>query len=285
MRTIGKVLVLAMAVNGIAALSVAQTAQKPAFEVVSIKPITSSNPFGTRPISITGGRFVANDNTLRSLASWAYRSSDGKPLLRSQIVGLPAWAETDRFDFQAKPEGESRDVPLEEMRSLVRGMLEDRFQLKAHRELRELPIYNLVVAKSGKLKLSQDQTPVDPAAPKTPSPSGPARGSFRNLGKPSPTALTLVLSGTAVRVDEFMGMLGQYADRPLIDKTGLSGLYDFELQFDMAYPATNGPTRASEPGMSSLFTDLQDQLGLKLESAKVQLEVLVIDSVQRPREN
>ena len=206
-------------------------------------------------------------------------------MLRSQIVGLPAWAETDRFDVQAKPEDQSRDVPLEEMRSMVRGMLEDRFQLKAHREMRELPIYNLVVAKSEKLKLSQDQTPVDPAAPKTPSPSGPARGSFRNLGKPSPTALTLVLSGTAVRVDEFMGMLGQYADRPLIDKTGLSGLYDFELQFDMAYPATNGPTRASEPGMSSLFTDLQDQLGLKLESAKVQLEVLVIDSVQRPTEN
>ena len=80
-------------------------------------------------------------------------------------------------------------------------------------------------------------------------------------------------------------MLGQYAGRPLIDKTGLSGLYDFELQFDMAYPATNAPARASEPGMSSLFTDLQDQLGLKLESAKAQLEVLVIDSVQRPTEN
>jgi uncharacterized protein (TIGR03435 family) len=284
MRTIGKVFVLAMAVSGIAALSVAQTAQKSAFEVVSIKAITSSNPFGTRPISTTGGRFVANDNTLRSLTYWAYRSSDGKPLLRSQIVGLPAWAETDRFDVQAKPEG-SRDVPLEEMRSMVRGMLEDRFQLKAHREMRELPIYDLVVAKSGKFKLSQDQTPVDPAAPKTPSPSGPARGSFRNLGKPSPTALTLVLSGTAVRMDEFMGMLGQYADRPLIDKTGLSGLYDFELQFDMAYPATNAPARASEPGMSSLFTDLQDQLGLKLEPAKAQLEVLVIDSVQRPTEN
>lgn len=140
MRTIGKVLVLAMAVSGIAALSLGQTAQSPAFEVVSIKAITSSNRV-TRPISITGGRFVANDNTLRSLTNWAYRASDGKPLLRSLIVGLPDWAETARFDIQAKPEGESRNTPLEEMRSMGQGMLEDRFQLNAHREMRELPVY------------------------------------------------------------------------------------------------------------------------------------------------
>jgi uncharacterized protein (TIGR03435 family) len=276
-------LVLGMVVIAVAVVAAAQTpTQKPAFEVVSIKARAPSNPLGTGiRVSTAGGRFVADNYTLGGLIYWAYRSSDGKPF---RILGLPAWEQTDRFDVQATPEGKSRDVPPEEMRSMVQGMLEDRFQLKAHREMRELPVYNLVVAKSGKLKLSQDQTPVDPAAPKIPG-SGPARGSLGNRGKPSPTALTMVLSGTAVRVDQFMGMLGQFADRPLIDKTGLSELYDLKLQFDMAYPGTNAPARASDPGMSSLFTDLEDQLGLKLESAKAQFEVLVIDSVQKPSEN
>ena len=79
--------------------------QKPKFEVTSIKARTASNPSGTGIISIPGGRLVANDNTLSSLAFWAYRSSSGKPLLRNQIIGLPSWADTDHFDFQAKPEG------------------------------------------------------------------------------------------------------------------------------------------------------------------------------------
>jgi uncharacterized protein (TIGR03435 family) len=287
-RTIGKALVLAMAVSGIAALSVAQSAQKPQFEVASVKPYvkSSSGPmdfsgFGAQP----GGRFRVAGVNLKALISYAYRLN--------QIIGGSDWTLSDQWEITAKAsEGSIPVVPKsfdpavpDTMAQMVQALIEERFQLKSHREMRELPVYNLAVAKSGKLKLSQDQTPVDPTAPKTPSLSGPARGSLRNLGKPSPTALTMVLSGTAVRMDEFMGMLGQFADRPLIDKTGLSGLYDFELQFDMAYPATNAPVRASQLGMSSLFTDLQDQLGLKLESAKAQLEVLVIDSVQRPTEN
>jgi uncharacterized protein (TIGR03435 family) len=90
-------------------------------------------------------------------------------------------------------------------------------------------------------------------------------------------------------MDAFMGMLRQYAGRPLIDKTGLTGLYDVDLQFDMASgaPPTNaaGGPAASEPGIPSVLTALQEQLGLKLESAKAQLEVLVIDSIQKPSEN
>jgi uncharacterized protein (TIGR03435 family) len=294
MRTINKVLVLSMAVSGIVALSVAQTAHKPAFEVVSIKAITSSNPFGTRPISIAGGRFVANDNTLSTLTYWAYRSSDGKPLLRSQIVGLPAWAEADRFDVQAKPEGESRDVPLEEMQSMVRGMLEDRFQLKMHRETREEPIYILTVSKPGKIKLSADQSPPPPSSTGPSDPSKPpARGTIAGRMALAGGNAVWTMAGTAVPIANLVNMLRTQVGRAVVDKTALNGLFDFNVKFTpqgvlstapVAGPG-GGPPPAADPQAPSLFTVLQDELGLKLESARGPVEVLVIESVSRPTEN
>jgi uncharacterized protein (TIGR03435 family) len=278
MRRIVIALAWGMAVIAVAVMAVAQTpAQKPKFDVSSVKPSPAGTRFGD---TTRGNRLALSGAPLKTLLRYAYPT-----LLGKQIVNTPSWMDSDLFDVEGKSDSEisQAQIPL-----LVQSLLEDRFQLKAHREMRELLVYNLVVAKSGKLKLSPDQTPVDPTAPQTPSPSGPARGSFRSIGKPSPTALTLVISGTAIRMDAFIGMLRQYAGRPLIDKTGLSGLYDFELQFDMASgaPATNaGAPAASEPNIFPVFTALQEQLGLKLESAKAQLEVLVIDSVQKPSEN
>jgi len=256
------------------------------FEVASVKVGRAGQPPNVGPV---GGRFSATSVPLRILLQRAYAPSNGRPLLRSQIIGGPAWIDSDIFDIDAKAEGDSRPTP-DQMWQMVRPLLEDRFQLKVHHEMRELPLYYLVVAKSGKLKLSQDQTPVDPAAPRIYDPaSGPPRGAFRMVGKPSPTALTIVMTGNAVRMDTLMNMLQQYLDRPLTDKTALSGLYDVELQFDMASgpPAAgagNAPA-AAEPGIGGIFTALQEQLGLKLESARGSAEVLVIDSASKPSEN
>jgi uncharacterized protein (TIGR03435 family) len=286
MRRIGLVLLLAIAVSGIGALRAAQTAQKQQFEVASVKVGRAGQPPN---VGLVGGRFSATSTPLKPLLQLAYAPSNGG-LLRSQIIGGPAWIDSDIFDIDAKAEGDSRPTP-DQMWQMVRSLLEDRFQLQVHREMRELPLYYLVVAKSGKLKLSQDQTPVDPAAPRIYDPAAavPPRGAFRMIGKPSPTALTIVMTGNAVRMDALMNMLQQYLDRPLIDKTGLSGLYDAELQFDMASgspgASAGNAAAASEPGIGSIFTAIQEQLGLKLESSKGPVEVLVIDSVQRPTEN
>jgi uncharacterized protein (TIGR03435 family) len=280
MKHIRPALLLGGMVIGVVAMFAAAQApaQKPKFDVSSVKPSPARTRFGD---NTRGNRLALSGAPLRTLLRYAYPT-----LLGKQVVNTPSWFDSDLFDVEGKSESEA-NISQAQMQLLVQSLLEDRFQLKAHREMREMPVYNLVVAKSGKLKLSQDQTPVDPAAPQTPSPSGPARGSFRTIGRPSPTALTIVISGTAIRMDAFIGVLRQYAGRPLIDKTGLSGLYDFELQFDFSgVPGTNaGAPGASEPSTFLVFTALQEQLGLKLESAKAQLEVLVIDSVQRPSEN
>jgi len=295
-------------------------AQKPAFEVVSIKARAASSPYFTGIISIAGGRLVANDNTLTALAFWAYRSSSGKPLLRSQIIGLPSWADTDHFDFQAKPEGESRSVAIEEMRAMVQEMLEDRFQLKAHKDTRDLPVYELVVAKGGlKMKKSEDQTPPVPLPPADrgapprgagPAPDGrgavtgprggPGAGPFAG-GRPPRGAAgggRGNFQGTAVTIATVVNFLTQNLGRPVIDKTGLSGLFDLKLEWTPgaeqalgpfgpevpAGPGGGAPPPADAAG-PSIFTALQEQLGLRLESTKGPVEVVVIDSAARPSEN
>ena len=116
-------------------------AQKPSFDVASIKPNASGQDGGS--IGPRGGAFFASNVTLESLMAYAY-SPPGGAFLRAQIVGAPAWIDTDRYDIEAKAGGSER-VPGADLRVMVQSLLEDRFQLKAHREMRELPVYNLVV--------------------------------------------------------------------------------------------------------------------------------------------
>jgi uncharacterized protein (TIGR03435 family) len=212
---------------------------------------------------------------------------------------------------------------------MVQSMLEDRFQLRAHLETRDLPIYNLVVAKEGpKIKASEDQTPpgaglLGPPQPCSPAPATPPQappplplpGQRGGPGDPNfvpprgamlimanPTGLTL--QGTAQPISALIAAVQQQAGRPVIDKTDLKGLFDFKLQFSregLAGPAgpgglppnpiapgaagpAPGPATAAADPVPSLFTSIQD-LGLRLESAKGPVEVLVVESVQKPTEN
>jgi uncharacterized protein (TIGR03435 family) len=293
--------------------------QKPSFEVASIK-VNTSGPglVGFMP----GDRFNATNVNLRMLLQYAYRP---RGLSNSQIIGGPAWIDTDRFDIQGKPEGDGRAVPQAEMALMVQSLLEDRFQMKSHFEKREMPVYNLVVVKEGKLKLSDDQAPPAPPtgpppgaagrgfAPPPPPPvpgAGPGgpprlgsmpRGAFQIMMSPQGA----VLAASASPISNLVNFLsGQgfgpaAAGRLVIDKTNLKGLYDIELQFTPeggqfiggggAPPPPGGtpfgPVVAGDPSTPSLFTALQEQLGLKLESERGPVEVLVIDSLQKPSEN
>jgi uncharacterized protein (TIGR03435 family) len=233
-------------------------------------------------------------------------SKEGLLLPSDQIIGGPDWLDTDHFDIEAKPQGDPSLISGEQTRLMVQSLLEDRFQLKVHHELRQLPVYNLVVAKNGpKLKLSDDQKPPVPGNNRsqadTPS-KGPQGVSEPHRGG---TALIrgrtcTILAGKAIpinTVDSAMltslptllqGVLEQAGlDKtdlkgwPVVDKTGLKGSFDIELQFT---PDTLGPAPPDACG-PSLFTALEEQLGLKLESARGPVEVIVIDSVSKPSEN
>jgi uncharacterized protein (TIGR03435 family) len=266
-----------------------------------------------------------NSATLRTLLQMAYRRADNTALFGlMQIIGGPAWMDSDRYDVQAKTDCSGGTFSRERLQLMVQSLLEDRFQLKAHWETRELPIYTLVVTKDGpKIKRSADQTPPAPLIP-LPGPCEPAstagppplpggRGDPFAPGRPPPRGATMMMMGpsgmtvraTATPFRAILGLLQQQLGRTVVDKTGLEGLYDFELTFSQEglqspfgrgfplpqqLPPVGGPggsasaaPTASDP-VASLFTAIQE-LGLKLEPGKAPVEVLVVDSAEKPTEN
>ena len=256
---------------------------KPSFEVATIKPSTS----GDNRIAILvqpGGRFVATNATLKMLMGTAWRVRD------FQILGGPNWAGTDRWNIEAKAEAGSIPPPtgppdptvIPPLMLMLQSLIEDRFQLKIHRETKELPAYELVVARGGpKIKPSEDQSP--PSLGQPPQRGGPMpRGNMR-MGRGD-------LEANGVPVSNFILGLSQQLGRTIIDKTGLKGLYDFKLQWTPEFAGgpvvPGGPEPPPPPADGpSIFTAIQEQLGLRLESTKGPVDVLVIDSVQKPSEN
>jgi uncharacterized protein (TIGR03435 family) len=221
--------------------------------------------------------FFATNVPLRTLLVYAFAPSNGL-LLRQQISGAPDWVDTERYDIQAKPEGNARVVPGEQTRLMVQALLEDRFRLTAHRETRDMPVYHLVLNKRGP-NLSADQTPPDPRqgsitfASSADSAPPPPRGAIRIITESSGTPLL----ATAIAVSKLVPVLQGQADRMIFDKTEFTGLFDVHLEFQST--ATLAPDSAP-----SLFTAIQE-LGFRLEPAKERLDVLVIDSVQKPSQN
>ena len=268
---------LATALCSIAASSVAQTTGKISFDVVSVKANKSGSSGGTS-VGQRGSTFSALNATLKMLIQAAYLPADEALLPDDRIIGGPLWVNSDRFDVLAKPNDEARSLSRAQRASMVQSLLEDRFQLKAHWETREVPVYNLVVTKGLKMKLSGDQTPpTGPTATHYDSSDEPlARGFMRVNVSPS----VVILAGNAVPLSRLMPILENQAGRKVIDKTDLKGLFDFNVRFS----PPNAGVDTADPSLPSLFTAIQE-LGLKLEATKAQLEVLVIDSVQRPSDN
>jgi len=305
MTTIRRALVLATALNGVAALSLPQTAQKPAFEVASIKlaaPPQVGGPSGQLSLDSAKGRFVVKNMPVTMLLRYAFDSSlPEDEMLRAgvlfsrssgiQVIGGPGWINSERFDIEAKPPQDHK-VSQAEMQLMVQSLLEDRFALKAHREGREVPTYDLIVVKQGKMRLAPDESPSATAqGARACRPLPPGRLSV--FGAPGPSGIVMTMCGKAVSVSTFLTTLQSWAGRPVADKTNFKGLFDVLFQFSPEQGASlttadgtpGGTPLSSDPSGPSIFTAIEQELGLKLESSKGTVEVLVIDSVQKPSEN
>ena len=293
---------------GVAPLVAQGGAQAPQFEVASIKPNKSGDGrvmLGIQP----GGRFTATNVTLRMLIRNAYQLQD------FQVTGGPSWIADDHFDIVAKAEDDAMGDPFRAEQNgqpsrgqlMIRALLAERFKLVVHDENKEMSIYALVLARSdGKLgpQLKKSETdcaalmasgrgrgrgpammppptPPQPGAPPPPPPPCGIRIGPGNMG----------VGGS--QMTQVATSLAMFAGRIVVDKTGLEGAYDFTLMWTPDQFA-NRPPGAPEPLINgapvdtngpSLFTAVQEQLGLKLDSQRGPVKVLVIDRVEHPTEN
>jgi uncharacterized protein (TIGR03435 family) len=241
----------------------------PQFDVISVKPGKDTM---TR-MQFTPDGLRGSGVTVRFLLYEGYGGIN-----HEQVIGEPAWSNTQGFDIEAKVA--PADAPalgkmtFEQRRTMFQSILADRFKLVVHHETRELPIYVLSVAKGGpKLKPS---APDDPAAP------APRRiGLMITRGK---------VTANDTQLSTLVTVLSRTLGRTVIDKTGLTGNYDFSLEYapeEGGPPPPGGGTQPASPSDSapSIFTALKEQLGLKLDSAKGPVDVVVIDHIEKPAEN
>jgi uncharacterized protein (TIGR03435 family) len=222
------------------------------------------------------GSFRGVNITLNSLFASAY------DIKMDLISGAPGWVENAHFDVEAKVALEDAEavkkLTQDQRRAMMRSLLEDRFHLKAHVETKTLPVYELVVAKGGsKLTLAAPDPPPSPDA----KPDDPPKMRGRMMIGPGS------FEGTDIPIGNFVGNLGYIVNRTVIDKTGLTGKYDMKLKWipdDQAMSAGPGSGANTDSG-PSIFTALEEQLGLKLVSSKGPVATLVIDHVEMPTEN
>lgn len=258
-------------------------AKVPEFAVTSVKP-DKSGTMMVRLLFQPDG-FSATNASLQQLIQLTYDIHEP-----SRIIGAPSWIDHANYDIEAKVDGADmplmKNLTLDQRREMIRKLLQDRFALKVHLESKELPVYALVVAKGGP-KLHESK-PGDTYANGIKGPDGKGgAGMMRFDGK------QLIAQG--VPIDNITRFLSNQTGRTVVDQTGLTGKYDFTLDL----PARQGPMAmgkppesdaagadgASEDAGPSIFTLVQDQLGLKLESSKAQLPILIIDHVEQPSEN
>jgi uncharacterized protein (TIGR03435 family) len=246
-------------------------AQRPlfdAFEVASIKATPADWTKGRFIRMQSTHEFIARNHTLKTLVAAAYNLSP------KAILGGPAWVDSEHFDILARAPNEGRPN-LDEQMGMLRKLLAERFKLTFHREEKELPVFALTAAKGGsRLKAS------------TVSPDAVPEG---------PPPLVFVIAPQEVRLPGRYASMGELAsvmqraalDRPVIDKTGLAGRYDFDLEWTPDESQFGGVLGkavedTSKPG---LFTAIQQQLGLRLEATRGPVRMFVFDGAERPSEN
>ncbi|MCU1238332.1 MAG: peptidase BlaR1 [Candidatus Solibacter sp.] len=262
----------------------AQTADRPAFQAASIKPNTAANPWGMMLRPQPGGRLVSENAPLLMLIQNAYA------VQAFQVVGGPAWMNTVGYDLDAKPEGAT---DRKQMWLMLQTLLADRFKLALHREKRELPVYALTVGKGG-LKRTP---PKESGCVEMPPDGSPPPGSLlcgRAVIRMSPEGLKM--EGSKVPMAELTRMLSALMGRPVLDQSGVTELVEVHLSFTpdqstAGLPGAGGPRAPGgprppvDPEKPTIFAAVQEQLGLKLGTAKGPVEVLVIDHVEKPTEN
>lgn len=254
--------------------------QRKAFEAASIRQNKSGGGLGNNR-RLPGGRFVATNMPLRNLLRIAYgNASIFRP--QEQIVGAPGWADSDRFDIDAKAAEEFKpdaDGIVREHLAMLRSLLEETFKIKARLESRELPIYALVRLRDDRFGPKFRESKTDCTKPGAPLPDDGMKCGITNLGPGKGNALR----GVPIAALVALLNISPAVDRLVRDTTGLAGTYDFEFYF--APPFVLGPGGAvpnpdADAG-PTVFTALQEQLGLKLEARKGPVDVLVIDHIER----
>jgi uncharacterized protein (TIGR03435 family) len=238
------------------------------FEVATVKP-TPPDWNGGRWIRMQSThQFVARNHALRTLISAAYYLSP------KAISGGPDWVDSQHFDILAKAPGETRPT-LDEQMAMLQTLLAERFQLSFHRETKEMPIFALTIAKGG-LKMKESTPPAE-AKPEGPTP--PAFVIYPHEVK---------MPGRGVTIAELVDVMQRAAmDRPVIDMTGLTARYDFDLEFVPDETLFGGALGkgTDDSGKPGLFAAMQEQLGLKLEATKGPVSTIVIDKATRPTAN
>jgi uncharacterized protein (TIGR03435 family) len=256
--------------------------------------------FGPPVRMLAGGRTDAVSATVVDIVRSAYRLIPNWPLESWQISGGPAWISSDRFNIDAKA---ATNATPQQMRLMLQSLLEDRFKLKIHWETRLLPVYEMSVAKGGvkvqKSKIPNCSSPnaadPDPNEPLiAPSPGERAAASCGNIlvGAASKGAgAEGNLYATGVDMAMLAHFLTSFLGRTVINKTGFTQIFNAQVVFNPTDEALgafrddiNEPPTPELVG-GSIFTALQEQLGLKLESSRGPVQVLVIDSLQKPSEN
>jgi uncharacterized protein (TIGR03435 family) len=270
--------------NGAVAAGASSGSSKPlSYQIVSIKPHLPGQ--SGRSTQILPDGYAASDISLQDLVMEAY-GFDTNPMTDQEVARQPGWFKSERFDVNARVD--SSDVPTLQDSMKPKGLAEyianlqnhvptirmlmlqellaDRFHLKVHHEVQQLPVYSLVIAKGGsKLAVSKIEDP-------TQGNMQAGNGELAVKGMP----LILILDS-----------LTEESGRPIIDHTGLTGNYDFTLKWAPEQKQMSSPTNAAGPDIAgpSLFTAVQEQLGLKLEPTKAPVDTIVIDHLEQPSEN
>jgi uncharacterized protein (TIGR03435 family) len=248
-----------------------------AYDVVSIKP-NKSGPGMMRIMSLED-RYSSTNTGLKPVIQFAY----GLKML-DMVSGLPGWADSAAFDIEAKMDAETiaalkalpKEQGDEQRRLVLQAMLADRFKLKVHHESKEAPIYSLVIAKGGfKLK---DADPNNTYPNGIKGPDGISHAGMMMMRNGTLTAQAVPMSNLVVNLS------GQ-VHRIVEDRTGLTGKYDISLQWSPDEMPSGQDATATASSGPSIFTALQEQLGLKLESTKGPVDTVVVDHVEMPSEN
>jgi uncharacterized protein (TIGR03435 family) len=235
----------------------------PSFEVATIKP---SKPDDQRKAFIVrGNEFHIINQPLTQIVSFAY------DVQAKQVIGLPEWAESDKYDIDGKPDGEGAPSG-KQWKIMIQKLLADRFQFKFHKDKKELSVYVLSVSKTGEKMTKNDSAP-----------NGLPGLFFQGLGK---------LNVRNALMSDFTGLMqSAVLDRPVVDQTGLAGRYDFSLNWTPDDSQFGGmgakvpPPTDSADALPNLYTAIQEQLGLKLEATRAPADVMVIDHVEKPSAN
>jgi uncharacterized protein (TIGR03435 family) len=249
--------VTAQQINGQSAQPTTIPAVPLTFEVASIKPVPPPLPTGGGPWIASRGRFRAEVAQVRGVIAMAYR------VLPAQVEGGPDWIDREPYFFDAR--AENPDAGPDQIRAMVQTLLADRFKLAVRRDTRQSNVYRLIVGRNGsKLK--------------------DANGGRRNYlnwtgpGQVTFTEMTSLVSLSAI--------LASFLGAPVLDETGLKGTYNYSLEFaDPRLANSREPRLGEADSRPDLFTAVQEQLGLQLQSAKRAIEFVVIDHVERPSAN